>query len=249
MADEWTTKLEAYADGELSDEDLRAADSHIRACPSCAADLANHLLLRQETKAAALRRYAPSPEFRRRMQDKLTSRPHSAWLAWATAAALAVVLFAAVMLNYRQRQEHDQLRTFSEVADLHVATLASSNPVDVVSSDRHTVKPWFQGKLPFSFNLPTLDNTEFSLVGGRLAYLGQAPGAELIYMVRKHQISVFIFQDRLMNRLPDMTKPEGRLSFTTETWSAGELRYFVIGDASQEDIRRLADLLRSAAQS
>ena len=249
MTDEWTAKLEAYADGELADSELRDADTHIRNCSACAAELAKQLRLRSEVRSAGLRRYNPAPEFRRRMQEKIgQSRPQSTWLAWATAAVLAGVLLAAVTITYRQGQERDQLHTFSEVADLHVATLASSNSVDVVSSDRHTVKPWFQGKLPFSFNLPSLDNTEFTLVGGRLAYLRQAPGAELIYMVRKHQISVFIFQGRLLSRLPNMTNPESRLSFTTETWGEGELRYFVIGDASAEDISRLALLLRSAAR-
>ena len=63
----------------------------------------------------------------------------------------------------------------SELVDLHVATLASSNPIDVVSSDRHTVKPWFEGKIPFTFNLPELQNSPFTLVGGRVSYLNQSP--------------------------------------------------------------------------
>src|SRR3989454_12268228 len=73
--------------------------------------------------------------------------------------------------------------------------------VDVISSDRHTVKPWFQGKIPFAFDLPQLQNSEFSLLGGRMAYLDQTPGAHLIYDMRKHHISVFVFQERSL-RLP-----------------------------------------------
>ena len=92
------------------------------------------------------------------------------------------------------RSGRDQV--FSEIADLHVATLASSSPVDVISTDRHTVKPWFQGKIPFAFDLPELQNSEFSLLGGRMTYLDQTPGAHLIYDVRKHHISVFVFQER-----------------------------------------------------
>ena len=76
-------------------------------------------------------------------------------------------------------------QVFSEIADLHVATLASSSPVDVISTDRHTVKPWFQGKIPFAFNLPELQNSEFSLLGGRMTYLDQTPGAHLIYDAAK----------------------------------------------------------------
>ena len=85
-----------------------------------------------------------------------------------------------------------------------MATLASASPVDVISADRHTVKPWFQGKIPFAFNLPELQNSEFSLLGGRMTYLDQTPGAHLIYDVRKHHISVFIFQEQsLRTKLDD----------------------------------------------
>jgi anti-sigma factor RsiW len=77
-----------------------------------------------------------------------------------------------------------------------VATIASANPVDVVSTDRHTVKPWFAGKIPFTFNLPDLQGSAFTLVGGRVSYLRQSPGAELIFKIRQHQVSVFIFQEK-----------------------------------------------------
>jgi anti-sigma factor RsiW len=107
------------------------------------------------------------------------------------------------------------------------------------------VKPWFQGKIPFTFNLPELQNSEFTLVGGRVAYLGQAPGAELIYQIRKHQISVFIFQDHAVGQALGLTsQPQKELSFNIESWSQDGLRYFLIGDASGDDIRQLADLLK-----
>jgi anti-sigma factor RsiW len=120
----------------------------------------------------------------------------------------------------------------------------------VISTDRHTVKPWFQGKIPFAFNLPELQNTGFSLLGGRMTYLDQTPGAHLIYDVRKHHISVFVFQERLLPlKLPaslgqDFPSPK-QLPFNMETWSQGGLRYFVIGDASTADIDNLAQLLKA----
>jgi anti-sigma factor RsiW len=122
--------------------------------------------------------------------------------------------------------------------------------VDVVSTDRHTVKPWFQGRIPFAFNLPELQNTEFSLLGGRMAYLDQTPGAHLIYDVRKHHISVLVFQERSMklsaswgeNVLSPKNSP-----FNMETWSQSGLRYFVIGDANATDIDNLAKLFKAAS--
>ena len=134
----------------------------------------------------------------------------------------------------------------SELADLHVATLASANPVDVVSSDRHTVKPWFQGKIPFTFNLPELAGTPFVLVGARISYLNQAPGAELIFRVRQHQISVFIFQDRAVGTVLAKERAGTELSFNVQSWSRNGLRYFVIGDASADDLEKLSSLLKSS---
>ena len=144
------------------------------------------------------------------------------------------------------RSGKDQV--FSEVADLHVEALASSSLVDVISTDRHTVKPWFQGRIPFAFNLPELQNSGFSLLGGRMTYLEQTPGAHLIYDVGKHHISVFVFQERsLSGRLNDGALQRGELSFNMETWSQGGLRYFVIGDASAANIDSLAKLFKTAS--
>jgi len=134
----------------------------------------------------------------------------------------------------------------SELADLHVATLASSNPVDVVSSDRHTVKPWFAGRIPFTFNLPELQDSPFVLVGAKVSYLNQAPGAELIFRVRQHQISVFIFQDRAVGNLQTPDSVQNALSFNTRSWSHNGLRYFVIGDASAQDLDKLSELMKAA---
>jgi anti-sigma factor RsiW len=165
--------------------------------------------------------------------------------AAATAALLVVAGF--VTLSVRQQQVQRQ-QVLSELTDLHVASLASSNPVDVVSTDRHTVKPWFQGKIPFTFNLPELPNSEFTLLGGRVTYLGQVPGAELIYQIRKHQISVFIFPDRVVGpELGSSSQSQKELSFNVESWNQDGLRYFVIGDASRNDIRNLADMMKKAS--
>jgi anti-sigma factor RsiW len=128
--------------------------------------------------------------------------------------------------------------------DLHVATLASTNPVDVVSTDRHTVKPWFQGKLPFAFNLPELQNSAFKLLGGKLVYYNHSPGAQLLYDLRKHQLSVFILQDQQGEGV-STSRQKG---FSVETWSEAGLRYTVIGDTGPADVHDLSSLLRSAGQ-
>jgi anti-sigma factor RsiW len=109
------------------------------------------------------------------------------------------------------------------------------------------VKPWFEGKLPFTFNLPELQGTDFTLVGGRVTYVAQMPGAQLIYRIRKHELSVFIFQDRGGNTAGLSSGPISEFSFNAEGWRKNGLRYFVVGDVSAADIESLSKLLRDAA--
>src|ERR1700674_1289215 len=248
MVDPWTAKLETYLDGELSANEMRDLDAHLRSCPSCTADVLSRLQTKRAVHSAG-GRYRPSPEFREHVRKSIATKPRRSpirmWLGATTAVALLLI---AGLVTFSLRQQQLQRRqTFSELADLHVATLASANPVDVIPTDRHTVKPWFQGKIPFTFNLPELRNSEFTLVGGRVTYFGQAPGAELIYQIRKHQISVFIFQDRAAgHELGSSSWSQRELSFNIESWNQDGLRYFVIGDASGDDIRTLADMLKKA---
>ena len=252
----WTEKLDLYLDGELTEKEMRAFDAHVRSCASCAADTLARVQMKRAVKTAA-KRFAPSEEFRRRVQQNVGGKPRhqrSFGWHWALAGALAALLVAgAVSLGYISKTRSDaeaglQETAYDEIADLHVATLASAAPVDVVSTDRHTVKPWFQGRIPFTFNLPELQNSDFSLLGGRVTYLQQAPGAHLIYELRKHKISVLIFQARPGDPSLPSSASRGASSFSTEAWTRDGLRYFVIGDATPDGIHKLAEMFKSAAR-
>jgi anti-sigma factor RsiW len=157
-----------------------------------------------------------------------------------------VLLVGALLPIAVNRGGGREQQLLSELADLHVATLASSNPVDVVSTDRHTVKPWFAGKIPFTFNLPELQDSPFTLAGGKVSYLNQSPGAELIFRVRQHQISAFIFQEQALRRAHPEDAMQTALSFNVRSWSHNGLRYFVIGDASAQDLDKLSELMKGA---
>ena len=144
-----------------------------------------------------------------------------------------------------QHSRGDQ--ALGELADLHVSTLASANPVDVVSSDRHTVKPWFQGKLPFTFNLPDLERLRSSFSADASRTSSRVPAHNCCLTSGKHRISVFIFQDRAeLIRLNSGSSLSRKLAFNIETWAEGGLCYFVVGDANPADIHDLSELLRSA---
>ncbi len=245
--EQWRGKLDQYVDGELAPAEVQALATHLRTCAACGAEVLDRVHIKRAIHTAG-RRYEPSPEFRARIAQSLRTEPRRGFTArWKLVLVpVLTLLIAAFWLNsYLGRERANRRRIYSELADLHVATLASATPVDVLSSDRHTVKPWFQGRIPFTFNLPELAGSEFTLLGGRVAYLQQVPGAHLIYQIRKHEISVFIFPAGAeeIEMLP--SGAANAASFNSETWSQNGLRYFVIGDSSPQDIRALSKLLRS----
>lgn len=237
-------KLDAYFDGELSSEEARPVQEHLRECASCAAEGLAKLQQKLVVRAAG-QKFTPDAAFRARLQKSIAP-PQQVWWkrAWLPLLATASMLFITVafLMNLNQQQKSRQ-QTLSELTDQHVATLASANPVDVVSTDRHTVKPWFAGKIPFTFNLPELQGSPFTLVGGKLTYLNQSPGAELIFKVRQHQISVFIFQEAALKSAPTANTA---LSFQVRSWKQNGLQYFAIGDAGGGDLEKLSDLLKAA---
>ena len=252
VCESWKTQLDTYLDGELPAEEMHVFDTHVHSCPLCAPDALARVQMKRRVQAAG-KRFTPSAEFRRRVQLSIAAKPRRSvagfgWMIATAMIAILVVVGLAATYMGRQRIHHEQV--YSELADLHVATLASSSPVDVVSTDRHTVKPWFQGKIPFTFDLPELQNSEFSLRGGRVTYLGQTPGAYLIFEVRKHEISVFIFQEgSLRGRWGEGSPVTKGRSLNMGTWSQGGLRYCILGDAAATDINNLAELLKGAAGS
>jgi anti-sigma factor RsiW len=240
-------KLDAYLDGELPAAEARALGEHLRGCSGCAAECLSRVQLKRTVQAAG-QRFAPDPAFRARIQKSIAPRKSAGWNRYwfpALAGAMALLIIGVFSLNLnRDRRGEQQL--LSELADLHVATLASSNPIDVVSTDRHTVKPWFAGKIPFTFNLPELQDSPFTLVGGRVSYLHQSPGAELIFRVRQHQISVFIFQEQAVGKEGLRDAAQSALSFNVRSWSHNGLWYFVIGDAAAQDLDKLSELMKAA---
>ncbi len=244
----WTDKLDLYVDGELPADEARALDEHLRGCASCAAEGLRDVQQKRAVQAAG-QRFMPDPAFRARIQSIAAPRP-TLWkrrrLLVFAIATTAVLLIASAFFLAVQRDRRGEQQLMSELVDQHVAALASSNPVDVVSTDRHTVKPWFEGKIPFTFNLPELQGSPFILIGGKVGYVNQSPGAELLFRVRQHQISVFIFQEQSLGEGRKNEAARTALSFEVRAWRHNGLRYFAIGDASAEDLDKLSDLIKTA---
>jgi anti-sigma factor RsiW len=249
--DKWGTSITAYADQELPAEQAREFAAHLPSCPSCAAEMVSRLEWKRATQQAG-KRYSPSAKFRQRIEQKYGTHRRATWLrGWVPAFAAAAIVLILMIGGAGWWRSYERQNAMGELADLHVATLASANPVDVVSTDRHMVKPWFAGKIPFTFNLPEFENTPFKLLGGRVTYFAQSPGAQLLVQVRQHRISVFIFQDSAGWARPIL--PGGTVTrkeeFNVESWDEAGLRYVVITDASPEDLRQLSEMFKKAARS
>lgn len=241
---EWRQDVQAFADAELSATRAEEFELHARGCPSCSEAVWNAVRLKQQVRRAGMR-FLAGPALRARVQEQLAeTSPRRRQRFWPALAFVAAALFFAGGLAFWYQARAVRIDLFlAGVVDRHITTLASAQPIDVVSSDRHTVKPWFQGKLPFSFNLPEVSGTQFSLAGGRMVYLDGEPGAHLIYNVGLHHVSVLIVADRGAP-LPASGTQRDLRSFHLQTWSASGLRYFVVGDCAPADIRALAEMFQ-----
>jgi anti-sigma factor RsiW len=169
-------------------------------------------------------------------------------LGWAAAA---VLLLAAASMMFFQRAtqraetasaEHAALVT--EVFDQHVATLAGNMALQVVSTDRHTVKPWFQGKIPFSFNLPQGLPSDTTLDGANLTYLRNQPVAQLLYSIGKHRVSVFLLQK---SGAAQANEPAAvRSGFHVMEFSTNDLEILAVSDVEPSRLAELGSAIRHA---
>jgi anti-sigma factor RsiW len=252
--------LNALADGELSADQLANANEHLAECPPCTSQALYLSLLKSSTAKAGLR-YAPPPQLQERLvrlasqEDselqppklRITSIPPSriAWgfgsLGWATAAVLLLVTVSLIFVQRTSRRAEtasaESAALITEVFDQHVATLAGNMPLQVVSTDRHTVKPWFQGKIPFSFNLPQGLPSDTTLDGANLTYLRNQPVAQLLFSIGKHRVSVFLRQRSGQAGINEsLTERSG---FHVIDFGANDLEVIAVSDV---DPGRLAEL-------
>jgi anti-sigma factor RsiW len=263
--------LNALVDGELSAEELAFVTEHLRSCSACTSHALEQSFLKTATTRSG-QRYVLPDDMRQRMEHLLavqnssprvteereaafrpaaqrpTSMRRTEWLGWAIAAMVLVsgAGLTFVELNDRRVQTAGMERAalVTEISDQHIATLAANLPPQVLSSDRHTVKPWFQGKIPFSFNLPEALPEDTKLDGANLAYLHNRPVAQLLYSVGKHRVSVFIEEKTAGIEMPvSMVEHSG---FRLATFRTNELDVVAISDVAPPRLSELMDLIKRA---
>jgi anti-sigma factor RsiW len=247
--------INALADGELTAEQAASVNEHLAECPSCTASALAQTLLKSST-ARAGRRYSMPPGLRERLQAQTSqeSRQHRPEIsprpavrfglpAWAAIAAVLLISVTMILVQRtgmrKQAASAQYSALLAEVCDQHIATLAAGLPPQVLSSDRHTVKPWFQGKLPFSFNLPEHLPADTTLDGANLTYIHNQPVAQLLYSIGRHRVSMFVAGEAGAVA-PDAALAE-RAGFHIAAFNTGELEVVAVSDV---DPARLSGLLR-----
>jgi len=229
--------VNAFIDGELTASESQNVQQHLSECHGCAVRALSATQLKAATARAAQRFVAP-PESLARLAAQLRpqERKRSARVysfrnvTWAAVAACLVL--AVSVIGWRQTHEANALS--AELLDQHLATLSSGASPEVLSTDRHTVKPWFQGKLPFSFNLPEVLPDDMTLKGGDLTYLNGQPAALLLFTIHKHEVSVFLTQRAGSGSL---MLPHGvRSGFALHEATSHDLRVVAVSDVNPADL-------------
>jgi len=259
--------LSALVDGELTADQLASANQHLAGCPSCTSNALYQSLLKSAT-ARAGHRYTPPPQLREQLallatqtNSQLQPRGIRAThitssrsigrfgsLGWAAAAALLLVSLSLVIVQRSaqraERASAERAALVTEVFDQHVATLADSQPLQVISTDRHTVKPWFQGRIPFSFNLPQGLPSDTTLDGANLTYLDNQPVAQLVYSIGKHRVSVFLQQRSGNAEAHEL--PAERSGFHVMGFSTSDLEVVAVSDVDPARLAELVSAIRHA---
>lgn len=233
--------LNAYLDRELDLAGSLTLERHLSECRACAAQYEGLENLRREIADAGLR-YVPQRGLERRIGSLIGARQRSEW-RWLAGAAAAGAMAAALMLLMIPLRSN---RPFEDAAilDSHLRSLMPGHLVDVPSSDRHTVKPWFQGKTSFSPPVPDLTDKGYVLTGGRLDVIGQHPAAALIYKRREHIINLYVSGEAHgeFSSKPSLREING---YRLVQWTDGGLRYSAISDLNEAELRAFAELLRA----
>jgi anti-sigma factor RsiW len=237
--------LHAYADGELDLVKTLDVERHIASCAGCAAVHRGIVALRSAVGDGSLYYRAPA-DLEGRIRASLPKPPSAARVIrirnWMSAAA-AIVLVATMGWLVMRRGGEDRERLLAgEVTSAHVRSLMADHLWDVKSTDRHTVKPWFDGKLDFAPDVRDFAQASFPLDGGRLDYVGGRAVAALVYRHDKHYINLFVWPaPGQADRGEEETSHQG---YVMLHWVRGGMQYWVISDTSAETLRQFAAMVR-----
>jgi anti-sigma factor RsiW len=216
-------------------------EQHLRDCPACARAYAHQQALRSALRSGSLY-FAPPEPLQQRVRAAVRRASHVdtrtwgwswRWLSLGAALACVAIVLWSVLPILSDSSARDHL--LQELVAGHVRSLMVDHLTDVPSSDSHTVKPWFEGKLDFSPQVPDLTAQGFRLVGGRLEYLANRPVAALVYQRRQHLINLFIWP-----ATPDSGLDETmvtRQGYHLTHWRASGMSYWAVSNLNQGELQ------------
>jgi anti-sigma factor RsiW len=251
--DETPDLIHGYLDGELDLVKSMAVGKHLQHCAPCTQ---KHQAIRSVQSAAGHDgvRFDPPANLEKRLRSALRRKDkperESFVVRWRWIGALASLLIVIgfgwiITANFNRRSESELLA--QEIVSSHVRSLMADHLTDVPSSDQHTVKPWFDGKLDFSPPVKDLGQQGFSLSGGRLDYISHRPVAALVYKHRQHLINVFIWPatDAAMINESAFSMH----GYNVIRWSNGGMAYWAVSDLNVDELRQFVQLLQEQSQT
>ncbi|MFZ6654212.1 anti-sigma factor family protein [Undibacterium sp. TJN19] len=254
--------MSAYLDQELDATQASQVDMHVAGCQDCSAALSQMQAVKTGVKQHAHYHTAPAGLRQKIMADLAQqhlsnpspspspSRPSRlrAWpWAWINLglAGMSTAAFAVMLVLYLGQPSANDI--FNEdVLSSHFRSLAPGHLIDVASSDQHTVKPWYAGKLDFSPPVRDLAAQGYPLLGGRLDYLAGRQVAALVYQHRKHIVSLYLYPDNGQS-LPAPTTASSR-GYQLMQWSAAGMHYVAVSDMNHEEMAQFASQVRASAE-
>jgi anti-sigma factor RsiW len=246
---EFRTLLHGYMDGELDLVRNVEIEEHLRTCDACSRIYQGELALRSALKSDEL--YFRAPAGLERKVRMATERPERkswrprlqvpGWIgaALAAAAVVALAVFVSPMFSRRSQTE----RIAQDVLSAHVRSLMPGHLTDVPSSENHTVKPWFAGKLDFSPPVVDLAAEGFPLAGGRLDYAADRPVAALVYRRGKHFINLFVWPSASAHDSAEAAIV--RQGYNVLFWTRGQTNFWAISDVNRAELRQFTALVRA----
>jgi anti-sigma factor RsiW len=233
--------IDPYVDGELGAEDEAVVRAHLATCATCRQQVADRERLRRLVRTAP---YHTAPDRLRAAVANNASRSSrvSRVATWAVAAALVLGIgVSAITLRTIVIGRTARINAVEEelVSD-HVRSLMADHLFDVRSTDQHTVKPWFLGKLDFAPPVTDLAQLGFPLVGGRLDYINGRPVAALVYQRQKHTINLFVWPS---NGGATVTAPVTLRGFHVEHWIRDDMTFWAVSDLNAAELAQFRSAL------
>lgn len=240
------TWLHAYLDNELDTATAGRVRAHLEDCVACKARFDTMAALRSGVRQHLSYHAAPKA-----LQDRALAQVHArapaqkvpkpaAWRQWFAPAFSSIALVLAVLLYIAVPSTQDQLA--DEAVSSHVRSLMEQHLTDVASSDRHTVKPWFAGKLDFSPPVYDFAQQGYPLLGGRLDYIAHQTVAALSYRHNKHIINVFVMPTTQSDADLHSSFKRG---YNLVAWRRNHLAFEAVSDLSKDELETLGRLIAS----